>query len=97
MTINNLYSNFEYGSGERYGVAVPTAFPPAPTGLYIIAEKEYNVLSWKASIDTAVQSYIIYRSENINHTDAAVIATITEKDVSGNVHTCWIDYLIYIK
>lgn len=93
MTINNLYSNFEYGSGERYGVAVPTAFPPAPTGLYIIAEKEYNVLSWKASIDTAVQSYIIYRSENINHTDAAVIATITEKDVSGNVHTCWIDYL----
>lgn len=89
----NLDPLIQYGDGWIYGAVTPTIDVAVPTNVYVLHEKDYNIISWKNSSDKDMTGYYVYRSKTFGHGDATAIAFITSKDSNDKVQTCYIDYL----
>lgn len=89
----NLDPLIKYGDAWLYGASVPKGDVSVPTDLYVIHEKDYNIISWKNSASEDMSGYYVYRSSTYGHSDIVRIAIVTSKDSDGNTQTCYIDYL----
>ena len=90
----NLDPLILYGDTWLYGAALPTNNIGVPKNVYVLHEKNYNIISWENSASADMKGYFVYRSTTIGHADAKTIAVVTDKDENGRVHTCYIDYLL---
>lgn len=90
----NLDPLILYGDSWLYGAALPTNNIGIPKNVYVLHEKNYNIISWENSASADMKGYYIYRSTTIGHTDVKTLAIITDKDENGNTQTCYIDYLL---
>lgn len=90
----NLDPLIKYGDTWLYGAALPTANVGVPNGVFVIHEKDYNIISWKTSVSSDIVGYRIYRSTTIGHADAKELAIVLDTDSNGNVLTCYVDYLL---
>lgn len=90
----NLNPLILYGDTWLYGAALPSANIGIPTGVYVLHEKEYNIISWDNPTSSDIVGYYIYRSSTIGHTDIKPLATILDTDSNGNTNTCYVDYLL---
>lgn len=90
----NLDPLILYGDTWLYGAALPNANIGVPTDVYVLHEKNYNIISWKNSVENGIIGYYVYRSTTIGHGDAKTIAVILERDSIGEPHTCYVDYLL---
>ena len=82
-----------YGDGWIYGAVLPTANVAVPKNVYVLHEKDYNIISWEISEKENIAAYIVYKSKTYGHNDATIIAEVTAKDNTENIQTCYIDYL----
>ena len=89
----NLDPLIQYGDSWIYGASVPKGDVAVPTNLYVIHEKDYNIISWTNSAKEDMSGYYVYRSSTYGHADITRIAIVTSKDADGNTQTCYIDYL----
>lgn len=90
----NLDPLILYGDTWLYGAALPTNNIGVPKNVYVLHEKNYNIISWENSALADMTGYYIYRSTTIGHADAKLIAMVFDKDENGNTQTCYIDYLL---
>lgn len=90
----NLDPLILYGDTWLYGAALPASNIGVPKNVYVLHEKNYNIISWENSASVDMKGYYIYRSTTIGHADTKTIAVVTDKDENGRVHTCYIDYLL---
>jgi len=89
----NLDPLILYGDTWLYGAKLPSANIGIPKDLYVLHERNYNIISWKNSSLTDMKGYYVYRSTTIGHNDATLIAMVLNKDENENTQTCYIDYL----
>lgn len=82
-----------YGDNWFYGSIIPTQKVSIPKNVYVLHERDYNIISWENSSDTDMFAYIVFKSKTYGHNDAEIIARINSKDVNGKTQTCYIDYL----
>lgn len=82
-----------YGDGWIYGAVIPTQKVAIPKNVYVLHERDYNIISWENSSDDDMSAYIIYKSKTYGHADAYIIAKVDSKDTNGKTQTCYIDYL----
>lgn len=90
----NLDPLIQYGDTWLYGAALPNTNVVVPTDVYVLHERHYNIISWKVSVTSGIKGYYVYRSKTIGHTDAKLVAMIFDKDSSGEIYTCYVDYLL---
>lgn len=90
----NLNPLILYGDTWLYGAALPTANVGVPSGVCVLHEKDYNIISWKTSVSSDIVGYRIFRSTTVGHSDAKELTVILDRDSNGNVQTCYIDYLL---
>lgn len=90
----NLDPLILYGDTWLYGAVLPTANVGIPKDVYVLHEKNYNIISWKNSANVDMKGYYVYRSTTIGHNDATLIAIVLDKDKDGNTQTCYVDYLL---
>lgn len=83
----------QYGDSWIYGAALPSAGVAIPTNVYVLHEKNYNIISWTNPAENDMKAYMIQRSKTYGHADASTIAIVDTKDLNGKVQTCYIDYL----
>lgn len=83
----------QYGDSWIYGAALPSAGVAIPTNVYVLHEKNYNIISWTNPAENDMKAYMIQRSKTYGHADATTIAIVDTKDLNGKVQTCYIDYL----
>ena len=88
----NLDPLIQYGDTWLYGAALPNANIGIPKDVYVLHERNYNIISWKSSVDGGIKGYYVYRSKTIGHADIETIAIILDTDNDGNTHTCYVDY-----
>lgn len=89
----NLDPLILYGDSWIYGAVTPIGDVEVPTDVYVIHEKDYNIISWTNSAKDDMPAYYVYRSSTYGHADIQRIAIVTSKDSNGNTQTCYIDYL----
>ena len=82
-----------YGDGWIYGAIVPVQQVAVPKNVYVLHERDYNIISWENSGDTDMRAYVVYKSKTYGHSDEYIIAEISSKDKDGKTQTCYIDYL----
>lgn len=82
-----------YGDAWLYGAIVPKGDVAVPKNLYVVHEKDYNIISWENSYSQDMAGYYVYRSSTYGHTDITTIAFINAKNADGKTQTCYIDYL----
>ena len=82
-----------YGDSWIYGAALPSTGVEIPTNIYVLHEKNYNIISWVNPAENDMKAYMIQRSKTYGHADATTIAIVDTKDLNGKVQTCYIDYL----
>jgi hypothetical protein len=83
-----------YGDGWFYGAVLPKSSVAVPSNIYVLHERDYNIISWENSREGSdPKKYILYRSKTFGHADYTPIATIESKDLNGLTQTCYIDYL----
>lgn len=90
----NLDPLILYGDTWLYGAALPVSNIGVPKDVYVLHEKNYNIISWKNSSTADMAGYYVYRSTTIGHSDAKTIAIVLDKDSDGKVQTCYVDYLL---
>lgn len=90
----NLDPLILYGDTWLYGAALPNANIGVPTNVYVLHEKEYNIISWEAPKQSGIKGYRILRSKTIGHADTKIVAEIFNQDSTGNPYTCYLDYLL---
>ena len=83
----------QYGDSWIYGAALPSAGVAIPINVYVLHEKNYNIISWTNPAENDMKAYMIQRSKTYGHADATTIAIVDTKDLNGKVQTCYIDYL----
>jgi hypothetical protein len=83
----------QYGDSWIYGAALPSTGVAIPTNVYVLHEKNYNIISWTNPAENDMKAYMIQRSKTYGHADATTIAIVDTKDLNGKVQTCYIDYL----
>ena len=81
----NLDPLIKYGDTWLYGAALPTANVGVPNGVCVLHEKDYNIISWKSSVNSDIVGYRIYRSTTVGHSDAKELTVILDRDSNGNV------------
>ena len=90
----NLDPLILYGDTWLYGAALPSANIGIPSNVFVLHEKDYNIISWKNSSGSDIVGYRIYRSTTISHVDLQELAIVLNTDNDGNVQTCYVDYLL---
>lgn len=90
----NLDPLILYGDSWLYGAALPVSNISVPKNVFVLHERNYNIISWKNSAETDMKGYYIYRSKSIGHNDITLIAIVLDKDVDGKTQTCYVDYLL---
>lgn len=90
----NLDPLILYGDTWLYGAGLPTNNIGIPKNVYVLHEKNYNIISWENSASVDMKGYYVYRSSTVGHTDIKTLAIITNKDINGRTQTCYIDYLL---
>jgi len=90
----NLDPLILYGDTWLYGAALPTNNIGVPQRVYVLHERNYNIISWENPSSADMKGYYVYRSKTIGHADAKLVAMIFDKDENGRTQTCYIDYLL---
>lgn len=90
----NLDPLILYGDTWLYGAVLPTNNIGVPQRVYVLHERNYNIISWENPSSADMKGYYVYRSKTIGHADAKLVAMIFDKDENGRTQTCYIDYLL---